>query len=718
MAEQENNTVIQAINTITADVNGLHVRTCELGGEKYAAVNDLIGQLIESEVRSTIHSTWQKLKETYGAETYPVKLHSFGGKGSKPIEVVDKTTVITIMNTLLCKRSDQFRLRNTQLIIRLMTPDQELIDSLQDIHDQQQEGAFEALEPAEPTDEAANTLAIPRVKPRMYYHTNLYVRIRVPDDYVMETENPKPLTMQNMKFGIAYSMSNRHNQYVDKPDNGFMAFSFPCDSREDAVTVETILRRRFKSITVYNSHEYIDCAGYAFMQGTTYDMQGATNGSYESYLKLAQGLFAFMVQIARNMCHDKYSDTYGQVYSISGGVAPSSYPCTTISKDLAMKMGIIVDTHKYEVQLAEQAEDIERLKNQIREMHDAELAHTRQSTTAASANKQQGERRANVVYDEPPVVARNIATGKETTYSGTLDAARAIGIEPLIFKRNLLDKHRQYGGSTYRTKGREYWVPPANFVYDANSEEFVVGDLIKATNGADVRIYEGPSYAAKYLHCTPNNILKVMGHTLKYAGFFWTTVHAKEATWVMPEEDIAPDDNGPRDLEDTTPPAPSAPVIRPPVTAADTGINGRCRGKVIERDLKTGVEVTYESISKAARAHRMSPTSLAENFIDQPRQAYGKHFRMITTKRYWSPPPYFVYDATKHIGKKGDYIITLQPNGGEMVTKMYECIKSAEHILKIPRWGMSDYKNVDQMYKGYYWRTATEEQYNVFVACP
>jgi hypothetical protein len=718
MAEQENNTVIQAINTITADVNGLHVRTCELDGEKYAAVNDLIGQLIESDVRSTIHSTWQKLKETYGNETYPVKLHSFGGKGSKPIEVVDKTTVITIMNTLLCKKSDQFRLKNTQLIIRLMTPDQELIDSLQEIHDQQQEVAFEALEPAEPTDEAANSLAIPRVKPRMYYHTNLYVRIRVPDDYVMETENPKPLTMQNVKFGIAYSMSNRHNQYVDKPDNGFMAFSFPCDSREDAVTVETVLRRRFKSITVYNSHEYIDCAGYAFMHGATYD-----SGSYESYLKLAQGLFAFMALIARNMCPDKYSDTYGQVYSISGGVAPSSYPCTTISKDLAMEMGIIEDPfekqRKYEKEIEEYKADNQRLRVQIREMHDSKLAYDRQQNAAA---KQAGKTDKVTCY-EPKVVSRNIVTGEERIYKDAADIANSLGIDILVFKRHLVNKRRQFKGNTYRILGTDYWVPPPNFVYDAKSDSFTVSDLILAYNGKEEHIFESPKNAADYLNCSHHNITGVLDKFLKYAEFYWKTVHLTEActfekSVIVPDTTLTKEDVPPTPVLVQTntvirnaPPMPARPPRkRIPVVESDDD-------KIIERDLQTGEEVTYANAKVAARTHHMECEILEKSFIDKPRQAFGRHFRKFTTKRYWKPPAYFKYDRTSYVQKMASYIMATREENGITIKEMYEGKKAAATYLHIKDWGLNYYEDTEKLYENRLWRKATKEEYEVFVAC-
>jgi hypothetical protein len=44
--------------------------------------------------------------------------------------------------------------------------------------------------------------------------TTLYIRMRVPDEFLMETDYVKQLTLDVIKFGITYSVNSRNGQYA------------------------------------------------------------------------------------------------------------------------------------------------------------------------------------------------------------------------------------------------------------------------------------------------------------------------------------------------------------------------------------------------------------------------------------------------------------------------------------------------------------------------
>jgi hypothetical protein len=82
--------------------------------------------------------------------------------------------------------------------------------------------------------------------------------MRVPDEFLMETDYVKQLTLDVIKFGITYSVNSRNGQYARDRDNGYMAFSFHRPSRKEAQIVEDIMRYDFSKIAVLNSYEYVD----------------------------------------------------------------------------------------------------------------------------------------------------------------------------------------------------------------------------------------------------------------------------------------------------------------------------------------------------------------------------------------------------------------------------------------------------------------------------
>lgn len=144
-----------------------------------------------------------------------------------------------------------------------------------------------------------NTLTAAK-NPYAFLPSSFYVRILVPSAFRRALENPKQLTLRILKFGIAEVISSRDSGYVY--DNGYMAFSFQCDRRIDAIIVENIIKAEYSDITVLNSLEYVDAVDLAKRLDYEYD-----ETSYDSYVALARKLFVHMVETIKVVFPTKYS---------------------------------------------------------------------------------------------------------------------------------------------------------------------------------------------------------------------------------------------------------------------------------------------------------------------------------------------------------------------------------------------------------------------------
>ena len=106
-------------------------------------------------------------------------------------------------------------------------------------------------------------------------------------------------------------------------------------------------------------------------------------------------------------------------------------------------------------------------------------------------------------------------------------------------------------------------------------------------------------------------------------------------------------------------------------------INGRSKGKIISRDLKTGEEVIYNNKNKCP----IDSNLLKKSLLDKPKQAYGKHWRTFG-KPYWIPPQSLVYDDNTYESSKG-YIRSYNAQTGEI--RIYESTVSASKFLGVSR---------------------------------
>jgi hypothetical protein len=76
--------------------------------------------------------------------------------------------------------------------------------------------------------------------------------MRVPDEFLMETDYVKQLTLDVIKFGITYSVNSRNGQYARDRDNGTWRSVSTVQVAKQQI-VEDIMRYDFSKIAVLNS---------------------------------------------------------------------------------------------------------------------------------------------------------------------------------------------------------------------------------------------------------------------------------------------------------------------------------------------------------------------------------------------------------------------------------------------------------------------------------
>ena len=316
------------------------------------------------------------------------------------------------------------------------------------------------------------------------------------------------------------------------------------------------------------------------------------------------------------------------------------------------------------------------------------------SSIAAVVDEKEGDVTGKDGRSHGIVIGRDLISGEEIEYANAEQAANACGISPSALRRTFMDFPSQLLGKHWRKKGMPFWVPPEGFVFDPAHYEKSHGKAVRATNGTDVRVFESKVAAAKILRCNePRTLADHVGARKAFLGFVWTDVPVAEyGTWST---------------------CACAPANLPTsVSPEDAGVNGRCNGKIIARDLATGVEVVYDNSTRAGAFNNICKHSLVESFIDKPRQMRGKHFRSFTATRYWHPPVFLKYDATSFVKKTLGYIVSTNEVG--CITSMYESIKSAAQLEGKKVWSIQQYVNSGKACHGRQWRSASVEEYDTW----
>jgi hypothetical protein len=442
-----------------------------------------------------------------------------------------------------------------------------------------------------------------------------------------------------------------------------------------------------------------------------------TAENYEDYTEVAEKLFAHMVLVLKRNWPKKYPSTWGYLYNVSADAnAELTYLGKIIDRQMAEQMGMAAVETEAELrqQLAESQQQLadSRQREALLLQQLSELLPSAQSAVSVEDDIQSSESdpvQSTTASDSSGrdgrshgiVIGRDLITGAEVEYANAEQAANACGISPAALRRTFVDHRAQLQGKHWRTKGMPFWVPPDGFVFDPEHYERSHGKPVRATSESEVRIFESRIAAAKILRYNrPRMLGDYVGTRRPFLGYVWTDVTISEyGTWSLPEDD-------PNTSTSTSTSIPTRVILD------DSGINGRCNGKVIARDLTTGVEVIYDSATRAAAFNNICKHSLESNFIDKPRHVRGKHFRSFTATRYWSPPAYFKFDASSFEKKSNGPVVATDEMGE--ITVLYESVKVAAQLEGAKRWSVQQYLNSGKPCRGRIWRSATAEEYDTW----
>ena len=503
----------------------------------------------------------------------------------------------------------------------------------------------------------------------------IYIRVRLPRAYVRPIPpNPKQLTLGCQKFGIAGSVNDRNAGYMRTPDNGFMLYTFACNTRREAVIVEGILKHKFADLTLFGSREYVDAARLAASFGSE-GSGGSTSvgvgdggeddaAAYASYVAVAGKLFALAVHWVKTISPDAYPATYyGKYYSIAERNGELEFDLKPISRDQAESMGIAV----------------------------APLA------AAAAEQAERGRRASPMARTNGKVIARDVETGEETVYSTAGAAARLCGdlrslaVGEKLLRDTYVDKKRQVGGRSWRSfdaNENRWWVPPSHFVFsrelrNTGTTGYVVVDVDgmqqdvssgsgSGSSSSSRAVYESIAVAAKLMQLDVRTVSDLARKGACNNGVRWSRMaHADAGRWSDDEEDKV------RGLC-----APYVPPTSRAVVVAKSGENARCYGRLIARCLSTGAETVHESANRLAVTLGVSPHALRETFCDKPRQIRGLHVRSIGAERRWQPSPRLTYDASGFEKSKKGYVASFGDPDDASATRepvaLFESLSAAE----------------------------------------
>ena len=686
---------------------GKSVRICEIDGSQYFSVHDILQLTTDT---NSPYQLWARIKSDDAGGEFDgvIKEYKFDGQGSRHTPVADVETILKIIFLMRGTMAAKFRKHGVWLLLNFINPSQEFVNKIKEAYDSPEESL--------PNNEFlidANKTG--RISKRAYQKTHLYVRIQLPDTYIITnsssmTSSMKRMTKSIIKFGITYCLSNRNNQYIRENDNGFFAFEFTFNQRCDAEIVEDILKNDFYDIAIANSKEYVDTIGLAAKLG----IDSFSTDSYEQYTNLAWKLHAYIVEKAKAIWPLKYGDpaNNGCVYNVvekmqsntsemmdveigyvQRSVTSSELGARKTPVEVYLAKQLIDMQFKYtgEPVVSEQSNEINTpIPEQTNETNIVPIVATVSVIQTIDKNKSNG-----------PVIARDIVTGIETTYPNLAHGARAnVGFSAKCISKTFLDKPRQYGGFHWRTPNTHFWIPPSGFTFDPEIHEIVTVDrYIKSTNVADgtVQIYESITAGGRFNSIAARTLSDHIDDNVPFEGKIWTSLSIGSCGHMVSSSEGI-----------------DSPVIH--VVKADKSFSGRSNGQIIMRNLLTGDETTYTSQAKAAAYNNLTPHTLRDTYIDKPYQAYGKHFRTTLATKAWVPPTYYKYDATAFYKKahlKDDgYIVSTLLDGTDKI--MYDCRKAASQIENIHISSITQFVNTGKPSGNRVWRYATPDEYETW----
>ena len=635
-----------------------NIRLCQINGITYGSILDIIDHITKKQYAKTIWARINKRKELNITSTR----FSFVDQ-SRATPITDGENMMRIIYVIPGKEALNFRNRSPSsfLNINLISVQNTIVNQIQG-------------------NDLPNLDKTIRYASHSYNQTTFYIRARLPNKYInTNATNIKQLTMLILKFGIAFCMNTRNKQYINDPDNGYFIFSFPCKTRAEAAIVESILRSDFSNFTVLNSYEYVDTTKLAEF----FDMPYSSD-SYDDYMKLGQRLYIYVLQKIKAIWPEKYAHDFGFVYNIIETIKPSneniielSYPDKSITSEMATQMGLNILTRP-ELELKIHKLEKKVLDMQIKYETRAPLIETETTSTISPDS----------------IISRDIITGEEFMYRNSELAANSCDFSSTSLRRSYIDKARQFKGRHWRSIGKQYWIPPKGFHFDINHIEPTIKYISATEVSGEVHVYESLIAAAKILKLEKKDISNYIDKKEYFKGYLWSNIQVNEwGTWAIPTNDQA-------NLQEYK-------------LKLENGINNRCKGKIIAHDLTTHEEIVYESVTRAAAFNDMCANMLTNSFLDKPRQARGKHFRSITSKRMWSPPDYFKYNKEDWEKKTSGYVMSFAEND-ENDKVMYESIKAAHELENINVSGIQQFIDSGKSFKGRIWRKLPPEYVEAF----
>ncbi len=620
-------TALGSIFKLTSEISQ-NIRTVDIDSVRYASVFDVIRDAVGANNERVLY---HKLKVSNPEICLPCLIHRFPGAGQRDTPVADKATLLAIIVELPGTKAQRFRKYAATTLLKVLFPDSSFIEELK--------LRSEANEVETDSKSILAPEKIVKVPARLHTDTSCYVRVRMPEEYLRPSQDRKQLTQDVIKFGIAYDLHHRSLTYDrGDVDNGYMLFSFSLDSRREAEIVESILKHDYQSITVFDSREYVDATKLAAcLSVPTYDPS-----SYENYLDLAKALFRVMVNRIQILWPERYGSHYGYVHGFEEQLSRQPKllgDLSTAPLDVEVKLTrrTITASDALSWGMLSQQDENNQLRTQIATLkaalpqdQDQVSHHSNVEAAEESVTKPVDDTKSLRGLTYGAVIGRNLKTGVETTLSSSEKAAAHLKISPHCFRRGYIDKARQVNGCHWRYKGHPFWIPPKGLVYNENGFEKSLTGYIRATSLStdEVRVYESYSAAAAAFACGRRELNTIVLQNKEYLGFKWSILPQGEwGTW----ENTSVEEQ------------------------QETGVTGRCLGKVIARDLRNGVDVEYSSSTVAAAKFGIAPQALRTTFLDRQRQLNGYHFRKPGSP-IWTPPENLVYDLTKRVQTFKGYV--------------------------------------------------------------
>ncbi len=672
-----------------------NVRTTVIDSVVYASVYDVISETVQT---VNPRDNFARLKQANPALTSRCKPYQFSGQGQRQTPVADKKTILQIIMELPGVKASRFRDQGAKTILNVLFPDDDFLEELQARRSQIENMRIES-ETVTRHKFLAPDYSI-HIPSRLHTHTSCYIRVRMPQEYLRSTQDRKQLTLDVIKFGIAYDLHHRSLTYDrGDVDNGYMLFSFSLDSRKEAEIVENILKHDLANITLFDSREYVDATKLAtLLKIASYDAS-----SYEAYLDLAKALYRVMVNKIQLLWPERYGSHYGYTYGFMEHLSRQlklRVDLSTAHSDVEVKLTRRTITAKeaQEWGMLNQQDEVKQLREQVmalqatataivlQENQQHQVSHNLSvvNNTAEDTDIESSDGTSQRGLSYGVVIGRNLKTGAEITFSSSGKAAGFLKISAHSFRRGYIDKARQINGCHWRYKGHPFWIPPTGLVYNENGFEKSLTGYIKATSlsTGEVRIYESYSAAAAAFACGRRELNTIVMQNREYLGFKWS---------VLPQDEWGTWENTPVQEQQ------------------DTGVSGRCLGKVIARDLQTGEDVEYPSSTVAAGHFDIAPQALRTTFLDRQRQLNGYHFRKPGSP-IWTPPKNLVCDLTKRVRINNGYVKGVSCDD-ETDVVLYESAQEAIRYLggDIPHKQMSKYIETGKPFKGRVWTMVPDE---------